>query len=343
MAKTPARPPARAANPAEAAVVAIVGNEPYLQRTALEQLLAAAPADVQRLDAEGATADAGDVFDEVRSVAMFGGARLVVVRDADEFITKHRASVETFLEDLESGSLGGNRLVFRCNTLAKNTRVYKLIDKIGRVVVCEPPKDRELPAWIAERGKLAYGVAVSRDAAALLADLIGGDLGTLDNELAKLSLQVGDGGKVTPDLISGGVAFRREQEMWRLTDALTAGEPGRALEVWRQLLATDDSAQFRAVTWLGLWLEKAAGALRLKRRGEKSFAIAKQLRVWPAQNVEPLLKTADALGEVGLAAAVDRLAELDYRIKTGLGAGERAVEGFIVSTAGVPREGAKVG
>ena len=75
------------------------------------------------------------------------------------------------------------------------------------------------------------------------------------------------------------------------------------------------------------------GALRMKNRGEKPFAIAKQLRVWPAQNIEPLLATADALGERGLAAAVDRLAELDYRLKTGLGAGERAVEAFIVSTA----------
>ena len=156
--------------PASAAVTAVVGNEPYLQRVALEQLIAAAPPDAQRLDFDGSAADAGDVFDEARSVAMFGGARLVVVRDADEFFTKHRAAVETFLESLESGGLGDNRVVFRCNTLAKNTRVYKLIDKIGRVVTCEPPKDRELPAWIAERGKTAYGIAVSRDAAALLAE-----------------------------------------------------------------------------------------------------------------------------------------------------------------------------
>ena len=315
-------------------VVALVGPEPYLQRQALSDLAADLGADAQRFDADGATADAGNVFDEARSVAMFGGRRLVVVRDADEFVTRHRAAVETFLESLAAGgTLGGNVLVLRCGTLPKNTRVYKLVDKVGRIVVCEPPKTSDLPAWVARRGKEAHGVVVSREAANLLSDLIGADLGTLDNELAKLALQVGDGGTVAPDLISGGVAFRREQQMWTLTDALTAGRPSDALGIWRQLLATDNSAEFRAVTWLALWLDKADAALRLSRRGDKPFAIAKQLRVWPAQNVDALLKTAAALGESGLAAAVDRLAEADYRIKTGLGSAERAVEDFIVRTA----------
>ena len=316
-------------------VVALVGPEPYLQREALARVAEKMGADAQRLDADGATAAAGDVFDEARSVAMFGGHRLVVVRDADDFISRNREPCESFLESLADGAggLGGNVLVLRCTTLPKNTRVYKLVDKVGRIVACESPKERDLPAWVAQRGRDEYGLSVSREAANLLADLIGADLGTLDNELAKLSLQAGEAAKVTPEMISGGVAFRREQQMWALTDALTAGRPGRAMEVWRQLLATDNSAEFRAVTWLALWLEKAAGALRLSRRGEKPFAIAKQLRVWPAQNVEPLLQTAAALGETGLAAAVDRLAEADYRIKTGLGDGGRSVEDFIVFAA----------
>ena len=319
----------KADSPADAPVVALVGPEPQRQREALAEVAASVGADAQRFDFEGPSAEPGDVFDEARSVAMFGGRRLVVVRDADEFVSRNREATESFLQSLGPAGLGGNVLVLRFGSLPKTQRVYKMIDKVGRIVPCEAVKGADAAAWVVRRGKDEYGLSVSREAANLLADLVGADLGSLDNELAKLSLRA-EGGKVTPEMIAGGVAFRREQEMWRLTDALTAGRPGQAMEIWRQLLATDPAAEFRAITWLAIWLDKAAGALRLSRRGDKPFAIAKTLRIWPANNVDALLATATALGESGLHAATDRLAEADYRIKTGLGAGGRVVEDFIV-------------
>ena len=328
-------PPARAAQPAAAEsalspVYALVGPDPYLQQRALAGIAGKLGPDVQRADIDGPSAGPAEVFDELRSFAMFGGRRLVVVRDADEFVSRHREALEDFLDGLGGG--GGNVLVLRCTTLPKNTRVHKLIDKVGQVIACQPPEARELPAWIVRQGREAHGLTVSAEAAALLADLIGADLGTLDNELAKLALQSSDA-RVKPDMIAGGVAFRREQEMWRLTDALTAGRPEEAMRIWRQLTATDPAAEFKAVTWLGIWLEKAVGALRLADQGRRPFDIAREMKIWPAQNVEPLLRTARSLGPAGLRRMTDRLAELDYRTKTGLGEAARSVEDFIASVA----------
>ena len=311
-----------------APVYALIGPDPFLQRRALADVLKRAGDDAQRGDADGATADAGEVFDELRAFAMFGGRRVVVVRDAEVFVQRHRPLVESYLESPSQG----NVLVLRCASLPKNQRVYKLAAKAGEVVPCEPPKQNALPKWITAHAKKEHGLSLDPAAAGLLADLIGDDLGSLDNELAKLALQ-DDGKPVTPEMIAGGVAFRREQEMWRLTDRLTAGDARGALSTWRQLLATDDSAEFRAVTWLSLWLEKASGALRLRRSGRRPFDIAKELRIWPANNVEPLLKTAEALGPRGLRDATDKLAELDYRNKTGLGDARRSAEAFIVAVA----------
>jgi DNA polymerase-3 subunit delta len=314
-----------------APVYALVGADSYLQQQALDAILDRQGDDVQRSDVEGPSAVPAEVFDELRSFAMFGGSRVVVVRDADDFISKNREALETFLE--AAGGSAGNVLVLRCASLPKNTRIYKLIDKVGRVIAAEPPKERELPRWIIGQGKDVHRITVAPDAAALLADLIGVDLGTLDNELAKLSLQT-ENGRVTADMIAGGVAFRREQQMWTMTDALAAGRPEQALRIWRQLLATDNSAEFRAVTWLGIWLEKSIAALRLSQQGRNAFAIARDLRIWPAENAEGLIRTARSLGEPRLRRATDRLAEIDYRTKTGLGEATRAVEDFILRTAG---------
>jgi DNA polymerase-3 subunit delta len=314
-----------------APVYALVGNEPFLQRQAVEEILGRSGPDVQRADVDGATAEPADVFDELRSLAMFGGRRVVIVRDAEQFITRHRPVVEGYLQSPAQG----NVLILRCTSLPKNQKVYKLAAKAGEVIACEPPKAGGLARWITSHGKSAHRLTVAPAAAALLADLIGSDLGSLDGELAKLALQADDG-RVVPDMIAGGVAFRREQQMWAMTDALTRGDSAGGLRIWRQLLATDDSAEFRAVTWLGIWLEKADGALGLMEQGVREFEIAKRLRIWPADNVRPLLDTAHNLGRHGIRRATDRLVELDYRNKVGLGDARRATEAFIVSVAGNP-------
>lgn len=317
-------------------VVALVGKDGFLRQEVLDAILAELGDDVQRSDVEGESADAREVFDELRSIAMFGGSRLVVVRQGEEFITKNRDSLERFLEGLTAGGtggLGGNHLVLHCTSLPANQRVYKLIAKAGAVAPCEPPAERALPGWIRDRAKGRHGLQLTPDAANLLADLAGSDAGLIDNELAKLALveRKGPGGPVGPEEIAASVAFRREQQMWTLADALSTGTPAEALTTWRQLAATDPSAEFRAVTWLAIWLERAVGALRLARNGEKPFAIARQLKIWPADAVGPLLERAGRLGPSGLRTAADDLAEADYRVKTGLGEAGHVVERFIAN------------
>lgn len=308
-------------------VYAIVGDAPFLQQQALVSVLATLPADVQRIDVDGERASLADVLDELRSFAMFGGSKLVVVRDADDFISNHRSALEDYVEaPSDSGTL-----VLRCRSLPANQRIAKSIAKVGQVLKCEPPKERELAGWVRQRAADAHGLKIDADAAELLADLLGLELGRIDNELAKLALT--SNGSVTVDAIRhGGVAFQREQQMWSMTDALTAGDPAEAVRRWRQLLQTDSSAAFRAVTWLGLWVEKASRAHDMKRRLRASdFTIGKELKIWPASNVAPLLQQAERMGEAGLRQALDRLAQLDRRIKTGLADVGPAVERFLVT------------
>jgi DNA polymerase-3 subunit delta len=308
-------------------VYALVGPEPYLQGEALRRVVAMAGEDAQRVDVEGPQATPGEVFDELRSPAMFGGRRVVVVREADAFVSNHRASLEDYLKT----PAPENVLVLRCGTLPKNQNVYKLAAKAGEVIDCQPPKG--LPAvakWAIKQAKQTHQLTVDPAAADLLADALGGDLGAIDNELAKLALRL-DGGKVKAEDVAGGVAFRREQQMWTMTDRLTAGDAAGAVTIWRQLTATDASAEFRAVTWLALWLDKAGRAQAMRRDGQRPFDIAKELKVWPAKNIDPLLRSAEAMGAAGLRRATDRLAELDYQVKTGRAEAKRACEAFLAT------------
>ena len=164
----------------------------------------------------------------------------------------------------------------------------------------------------------------------MLADLIGDDLGRIDSELGKLSLMCA-GGRLTAEDVSQSVAFQREREMWDLTNALGSGQTAEALRRWRQLGQADSSAEFRAVTWLGLWLENVRKALAMHARGQNAFTIGQTLRIWPQSLHQPFLKTCEALGDAGAAAALDLLARVDYQTKTGVGEAAENVERFILT------------
>lgn len=309
-------------------MIAIVGADVFLQLEAIGDVLKRAPKDADRVDLDGETARLADTLDELRSPSMFGGFKLVVVRSADDFVSKFREQLEEYLDAPgDSGSL-----VLRVSSMPKNTRLYKAIDKRGGIVACEPPKQAELAGWIADRAKSTHEVTIEDAAARALADMIGPDLGRLDNELAKLALQTDDG-KVRAADIATSVVFQREQAMWDLTDALTLGRPDEAVRRWRHLVVSDPSSEFRAVTWLGLWLEKARGALAMKRMRMNAYAIAKELKIWPANNAEKLLATVERLGEQRLATAVERLIDVDRRNKSGLGDPIANVEQFLLTLA----------
>jgi DNA polymerase III delta subunit len=306
-------------------VYALVGSDAFLQLQKLSDILRAMPPGVQRVDVEGERADLADVLDELRSFAMFGGGKLVVVRDADAFLTRFREQLEAYVAHPSDSAT----LVLRLPSLPKNQRIYKAIAAKGQIEECDPPKD--LARWAADRAKAAHKITLTPDAARMLVDLIGDDLGRIDNELAKLAIDSDDGKKpIGPEKIATTVAFQREQEMWDMTNELAAGHVAAALRRWRQLVQLDTSAEFRAVTWLGMWLENVRKALALKRKGMGGFAICQQLRIWPREIQEPFIKTAEHLGEAGAAQALDLLAEIDHQSKTGVGDAASNVERFIL-------------
>src|SRR4051812_41696711 len=114
-------------------VYALVGSDAFLQLQELARILREMPADVQRSDFDGDSAELAQILDELRSFAMFGGDKLVTVRNADAFVTKYRTQLEEYVAEPSSSGV----LVLRLNSLPGNQRIHKLIQKTGEVVPCE--------------------------------------------------------------------------------------------------------------------------------------------------------------------------------------------------------------
>jgi DNA polymerase III subunit delta len=311
-----------------APVYALVGSDPFLQLQELAGIIVAIGADAQRMDYDGETAQLADVLDELRCYSMFGGGcgKLVVVRNADAFVTRFREQ----LEDYCAAPADSGTLVLRLNSLPANQRIYKVIAKNGQIVPCEPPRD--LARWAVEHAK-AHQVTIAPDAAKLLADLVGADLGRLDTEIAKLALYA-DGGKITADVVADNVAFTREREMWDLTNAMAAGNTAEALRRWRQLIQSDPSAEFRAVTWLGIWLGDVAAVINKSPAANKLS--------WKYKDAFDKFRAgAQAMGKDGHRRALDLLTEIDKQSKSGVGDAASNVERFILALAPATLESAR--
>src|SRR2546423_65173 len=133
-------------------VYALVGSDSFLQLQRLAEIIQRAPEGSQRIDIDGERAELATVLDELRSFAMFGGGKVVVVQNADAFITRFREQLEEYVAHPSDSAT----LVLRLGSLPSNQRIYKAIAKTGQIETCEPPKD--LARWITDRAKSAHAV-----------------------------------------------------------------------------------------------------------------------------------------------------------------------------------------
>src|SRR5205814_822384 len=114
------------------------------------------------------------------------------------------------------------------------------------------------------------------------------------------------------------------------TNALALGDAKEALRRWRQLVQGDPSAEFRAVTWLGMWLGDVGVIVN---QGERSGAANKLRWKYKGDAFDQFAASAKAMGKDGYARALDLLTEIDLQSKTGVGDAAENVERFILALA----------
>src|SRR5262249_46527440 len=115
--------------------------------------------------------------------------RIVIVEDADAFVTKFRPELEAYVAKPSSVGV----LVLDVTTFPENTKLAKALPDTAKIACKElkPHQAYELRPWCTEWAKTTYKKKLSPDAAELLLDLVGVSMGLLDRELSKLAVAVG--------------------------------------------------------------------------------------------------------------------------------------------------------
>jgi len=315
-------------------VFAVAGHERFLRNESVSAIVRSLDDDVDGLGplrVSGDDAALAEVLDELRTPSLLGSRRIVIVDDADGFITNHRAALERYVADpAPSGSL-----ILICNTLPRTTRLYRIINETGCVVACESPKGGAVTAWITHRARTSYQKHLSASTAAALREHVGDSLAALDTELAKLATFVGQRDRIEPGDVDALTGHHREEKVFAVIDAMASGEVEPALRYWEQVLATDRAAPGRALAGLAWGVRRLMDARRAWQGGADIRALARRMYTDPAR-LERRLRRFDV---DALERQQSDLLAADLAVKTGTSTLEIAVERFIVkhSPAGAAR------
>lgn len=304
----------KSASAAVPAVVALTGGQRHFK----SQVLARLRVDVIEDDDASLTrftgkdVDLQTVADELRTVSMWGERRLVVVDDADEFVSKHRSGLEKYVEAPAKKGV----LVLDVASWPKTTRLAKQVVKSGLEIECSPLKGAELARWLTASASETYGVTLNRDAGALLIELVGEEPGMLDTELSKLAAFVGSRKRIATDDVRGLVGGWRSETTWAMTNGVRDGDLPAALEALHQLLH-DGEAPLKLLGGISFVFRKLAAATEAARRLPLNDAL-KEAGVFPGE-----LRQATAyLKRIGRTRA-ERLLQLLVNTDAGLKGGSR--------------------
>lgn len=273
---------------------------------------------------------------DAQTTSLFDDHKVVIVKDV-YFLTSEKDKsginhdLDMLLKYIENPN-DATTLILICpyEKLDGRKKLPKLLMKKAVTYEAKPLSMGMIGGWIKKRVQ-EHDVKIEADAAELLGQLIGSNLTALVNEIKKLALFVGDNGVITPDHVRNMVTRSVEQDVFMLVDRVINRKLDQALEILTDLFKQNEepikilallASQFRLIYQINLLAEK-----RLNQS-----QIAKELDVHPYR-VKLACDYANNFDTQMLEEILNKLADLDYKMKTGKIDRRMGLELFLASIA----------
>ncbi|HEX3602228.1 MAG TPA: DNA polymerase III subunit delta [Lacipirellulaceae bacterium] len=267
-----------------AGVCAVYGDDAFLKSEVLGALrghiLKGEESDFGLSTFTGREVRLRDVHDALATVSLFGtGQRLVIIEEADPFVSEFRSELEDYVAKPARGVL-----VLDVKTWPSNTRLAKAVAAKGLTIQCDAPNARQMKSWLTQRARGVHDVRLDAAAADLLQELVPPELGILVQEVAKLALLVDEKRVIDVELVRKNVGGWRTRATWDMVDAAADGRAADALAQLDRLLTSG---------------EKPHGLLPQMASTLRRFATAVDL-IDAAATDRRRLPTRDALAQAGV-------------------------------------------
>lgn len=293
-------------------VIAVIGEERALKLNVIEAVAKAALSDGEvPTKFAGKDVELQTVRSELMTVPMWGGKRVIVIEDANDFVTDNRSAVEAYANKPAKKSI----LLLDLKSLAANTKLFKIINASGVVVECSPLKGVTLNRWVQETAKREYGKTIEANAVSLLLELAGSNLGHLEQELGKLAAYAGTRGTIEAESVRKLVGDWKTETTWAMTDAVRESRVPDALHALDKLMNGGDPA-LKIHGGVAFVFKKMAVATELTRQGTPMNEALAQAGAW-GNEIGSATSYLKRVGRGKAELITRRLLEADVNLKGG--------------------------
>ncbi len=238
-----------------------IGDEAFFRKRCREAVLGfLIPADMRDFslyDFDLAETEIVEVLDRARTPSLMAPFQVFFVRGVKELYgrgshDKEFEAIEQYFENPNPDAL----IIFVADHISipadprrmemtdrdRYERIKETLGQYCNVVELARVEEGEAVKWVTEQAA-HEGVKVETDAAREMVDALGGDMMLVSNELEKLILFVGEKKRITLGDVETMVLAAKQRTLYELTDAISAKDRVKALQVLDAILSTGDGEE----------------------------------------------------------------------------------------------------
>jgi len=292
-------------------VYALVSTENLLLTEAVQELRMASPtvaADFNRDEFRASETPINVVLDAAQTLPMMASLRWVHLSDIHKLKAKEHGPLLSYLNNPCPSTtlcLSGTKIDLR-------TKLGQSLSKSGTLFNIAPPRRGAIIAWTQKRAQ-KQGFKLQIDAAHLLVDLIGHDIGSLNMAIFKAGIYA-NGEPIETEHIEASVAATRVHTIFELTDAIGARNLSQAFDLLRNIMDGGDSG-LRVLGMIVRQLRQLLFFKEVANDGATNAAIAKNIGV-PAFQIDKLKRQAQFYQVNELHKNLQLASQIDLQLKS---------------------------
>lgn len=190
----------------------------------------------------GKDANWADIINACKRYPMFAERHVVLLKEAQQM--RDIEKLESYIDNPLSSTI----LVvsYKDKKLDARKKFAKLVKEKGVMVSTKKMYDKELPQWTQELLQ-AKGLTISPKGLALLVDHIGNDLTRIENEIDKLSVNLGKRTNITEDDIEKYIGVSKDFNVFELQTAMAAKDLSKCIRIIQYFEANPKAAPIQLV------------------------------------------------------------------------------------------------
>jgi DNA polymerase-3 subunit delta len=332
-------------------VFVVAGDDPAMVNTKylelIDRLVPLDQRDMGLLVLDADKAQIIEVLDELRTLPFLTKKRVVVLRNADKFISAQNEEDEQgergkkdkfagstnreLLEKYFENPCPTGVLVLTVSKWASNTRLAKKLPEAGQLIKIESPKHGELPGIVVAYAQDKYNKRIEHNAATLLVELAGDNLPRIYTEIDKLAVYAANDKSITTAHVEALIGRNRLFDVFEVIEACLQRKPGPAVERLRKMFEGDKDNEYKAVGAFAFHFRRLFNVKKMMDDGLNEYQVSKQ--IWLGYNKEAQFALLRRLTLKQIGDQLKQLTETDYEIKKGISQPRIAIEQLVLRMA----------